>query len=336
MDKTRTHTVDLEPGHFVRADGERTDSLVGAAHYEFRAAIFTNGEASDGDIIDMSTLKIGASMPFFAQHMADPTTQLGTLSGGKVTQRSDSQGSEAVWNGRIDLGGVGDPSKIRIDVAHRMSTGELKRFSGRWGMALDGGTKVTRRVDLTKGHPAYVDASSASEDDIRTHGYYWEGAQAMEGSLVGLGADPGATLRTAAALAFGEKCRAATAKADEADLEAIAPSKQRDVPVTEDDPHLRFVEQIQESMRMMAHQMGDMQTSLGEIQTQLDDLHLADEPERVEGEDPEEPETVEGEPTPLDAQGLRDRLGLKSADTERGDVSDAVNAIVRRAQGKPT
>ena len=209
-EQTRTRPLELEPGFFLRADGERVDSIEGADSYQFRAAIFTGGEASDGDIIDMRSLRIDTEMPFFAQHMADATMQLGSLTEGAV--RKGKRSLEAVWDGAIDLRGAGALQEVRQDVAHRMSTGELRRMSGRWARAIDGSTVVTRRTKLDRGHSAFVDAAKLEPEDPRGFGNHWQGAQAKEGSLVGLGADDDATGRSEAVRDFYQQCRAAVSE----------------------------------------------------------------------------------------------------------------------------
>lgn len=345
-DKTRTRTIDIEPGYFVRADGVRTDDIEEADKYLFRAAIFTDGEASDGDIIDVRSLKTG-TMPLFMQHMADPTMQLGELTNPKVVREGSR--NVVIWDGVNELGGVGELRDIRRDVAYRQRAGQLTSYSGRWGYARDGGTKVTRRVNLPKTHSAYIDGGKAAPDDIRQFGSLWEGAEALEGSLVGLPADQAATAREGFVRDFWAKQREATAAADDEDYEKIEPSKPEVTP-------LRLLELAIENARdngvsqsdiasayqragnaavEFADTMREFAETLGEIQTQLDDLlhiHLADEPERVEGE----PTPEKGETTLLDAEGLRDRFGTKRTDTVASDTVAAVKAKLRRLQGKPT
>jgi hypothetical protein len=183
-----------EPGAFYRAeDGEMREAERDAAEeYRFKAAILTTGEATDGDRIDIKTLDI-ADMPFFAQHAADAVYQLGSFINGH--RKTIPGGVEAIWTGRIDLGGVGALRDIRQDVAYRMSTGELNRFSGRWGPRMDGKTKRVRRTTLSKDHWAFVDSAKVGRDDPRGYGDLWTHAEGREGSIVGLGADPTATGR---------------------------------------------------------------------------------------------------------------------------------------------
>ncbi len=357
-DKTRTRTIDLEPGEYVRQDGVRTDFETGdAARYEFRAAIFTAGEASDGDIIDMRSLNIEPSMPLFMQHMADPGPQLGTLRGGKVVQGTRAARAEAVWTGSIDLGGVGALSEVRQDVAYRMSTGELKRFSGRWGRSTEGTTKVTRRVNLPATHAAFIDASKLSKDDIKQYGDYWEGADALEGSLVGLGADKAATAREGGVRDYYKAQCEATQKADEAGYDAIASTEGTPmelIAVAIAHARSRGISEIEilrgiskidileasglldqtEIERAVDTKLSLIVDSLGEMQTQLDDLHLhlADEPERVEGEPT--PDETAGETKPLDAEGLRELLG--HAPAEKSATQSIVDDALRRARGEPT
>ncbi len=43
MTETRERTFEVEPGEFLRADGQRADGLEGAESYTFRAAVFSCG-----------------------------------------------------------------------------------------------------------------------------------------------------------------------------------------------------------------------------------------------------------------------------------------------------
>lgn len=184
-----------EPGAFYRSvDGEmRKTEREAAEEYRFKAAILTTREATDGDRIDIKTLALD-DMPFFAQHAADAVYQLGSFTDG---HRKTVNGEvEAIWTGRIDLGGVGALREVREDVAYRMSKGDLSQFSGRWGNRLDGKTKRTRRTTLSKDHWAFVDSEKVGRDDVRAYGDLWTHAQNMEGSLVGLAADKTAGPRT--------------------------------------------------------------------------------------------------------------------------------------------
>ena len=330
--RARVLDIELEPGHYVRADGKRTKDLEEADRYEFRAAIFTNGEATDGDIIDIRSLKTG-TMPYFALHMADAVSQLGELRNPTIVQ--DPKGLAAVWDGTIPLGGSGDLRDVRRDVAFRQKSGQLTRMSGRWGRATDGSTVVTRRTKLDRSHPAFVDGSKLGAEDVRQFGNHWQGAQAMEGSLVGLGADPGATVRDCVRDFWQRQSRAA----DEAALggEQLG-SDAEQLAVTEWaerllDPDRLAADRSEHLLTDLSDMMKKAIARIDELQQSMDDLRfdLADEPERAEGEETtEEPKPAEGG-TPLGVQGLRDLLG-DPVDTS-SDAQREVQAQVNRLKG---
>lgn len=154
----------------------------------FTALLFSQGEASDGHIIDIDGLEIPDRMPLFINHVADPVSQLGTLTPGDRVMQDGIPGREV--HGSIETDGSGDLADIRRDVLMRMSRGQLTNFSGRWD-AEDG--DVVRRVNLPEDHFAHVDSKTAGYPQVG--GLYFEKSVAQEGSLVGLGADPTAKLR---------------------------------------------------------------------------------------------------------------------------------------------
>jgi hypothetical protein len=152
----------------------------------FRAVLFTNGEASDGNILHIPGGAIPKRMPLFINHRADPTTQLGSI-------YFDSRDDDSITvRGEIMLDGEGEAAEIRRDVFAKIRAGHVDRMSGRW----DADDKhVTRRVNLPKDHYAHV--KDKEEDFRKRYGYFFEKWRAMEGSVVGLGADPQAVMRWA-------------------------------------------------------------------------------------------------------------------------------------------
>jgi hypothetical protein len=152
----------------------------------FRAVLFTNGEASDGNILHIPGGQIPKRMPLFINHRADPTTQLGSI-------YLDSRDDDSITvRGEIMLEGEGESAEIRRDVFAKIRAGHVDRMSGRW----DADDKhVTRRINLPKDHYAYV--SDKDQDYRKRYGYFFEKWRGMEGSVVGLGADPQAVMRWA-------------------------------------------------------------------------------------------------------------------------------------------
>lgn len=165
----------------IEIERAQVDSTSG----EFRAVVFTNGEASDGHILDMRGGQLADDMPLFVGHFADPIDQLGTL---YPDARSES---EIVYRGVIETGGEGAMADIRRDLLLKMSNGHVKRMSGRWDAEPE---HVRRRSDLAKDHFAYAGDGASP---VQRAGSFFEQWRAVEGSIVGLGADPAATMRWA-------------------------------------------------------------------------------------------------------------------------------------------
>jgi len=153
----------------------------------FEAVLFTDGEASDGHVLNIQGGKIPDRMPLFVNHSADPTTQLGSLYLAGVDDH------KVRVRGEVFTEGEGAPLEVRRDLLAKMAAGHVSRMSGRWD-ARD--KDVKRRVNLPSDHPAFVDDAKETESRKRW-GLYFEKWQAMEGSIVGLGADPQAVMRWA-------------------------------------------------------------------------------------------------------------------------------------------
>ena len=156
----------------------------------FRATVFTGGEASDGHILNIAGGDIPESIPLFVNHEADPRSQLGTL---HFDSRNDN---EVVMRGEIFTEGEGAEADIRRDIVAKMAAGHVSRLSGRWDTE-DG--NMQRRTSLPKDHPAFVDETRAKSDFRFRMGVLFEKWRALEGSIVGIGADPAAVMRE-----FGE------------------------------------------------------------------------------------------------------------------------------------
>lgn len=151
----------------------------------FEAVLFTDGEASDGHILSMKGANLPARMPLFINHDPDPRSQVGSLEPLRVEPHA------VVVRGQILLDGVGDQVEGRRDLLVKMQAGHVGNMSGRWD-AEPGDVKP--RSELPKSHPAYAESGAPGP---RGFGMYFEKWRAMEGSIVGLGADPQATTRWA-------------------------------------------------------------------------------------------------------------------------------------------
>lgn len=144
----------------------------------FPAVVFTDGEASDGHILSIAGATLPARMPLFVNHQADPTSQLGSL---VEPQRGDH---EVRYTGELELTGSGPLADIRRDVALMMARGHVYRMSGRWDARQE---DAVLRSALPNDHPAYV---SERATGAKRYGLYFKRWAGLEGSLVGLGADP--------------------------------------------------------------------------------------------------------------------------------------------------
>ena len=148
---------------------------------EFGCTLFTNGEATDGHLIDVGTLDVPESIPMFVDHVADPTRRAGRLHSplrmGHGTQVGDAK---IQMTGRVDLEGDGPLADIRRDLFHGIVVGDVASVSGRWRST----SPPTPRAELAKAHYAYRGGA----------GFFFENAVALEGSIVGLGADPKALI----------------------------------------------------------------------------------------------------------------------------------------------
>lgn len=163
-------------------------SSVNAETGEFRAVVFTDAEASDGHILSIEGAQTPERMPLFVNHAANPVTQLGSLFFERKTEH------QIHYRGQIMLDGDGEQASIRRDLLAKMAAGHVSRMSGRWD-AED--SDAIRRTELPEDHPAYVSAKQATKSWRLRYGYWFRKWKALEGSIVGLGADPQATMRWA-------------------------------------------------------------------------------------------------------------------------------------------
>lgn len=152
---------------------------------EFPLRLMTNGEASDGHIVDIKTLVVPESIPMFVNHDADPVNRMGQMHSPRKSGKSTRLGGATLHMiGRIDLEGDSALADIRRDVAQGIHVGDVRAMSGRW----DGG-EVTARSALDKGHYAYSDMPAGWDTPS-----FFEGSTMKEGSIVGLGADDAALI----------------------------------------------------------------------------------------------------------------------------------------------
>ena len=164
-------------GRFVELErGAPIDLKTG----RFAFTLFTDGEASDGHIINIAGMKLPRQMPLFVNHWSAADAQLGSI----VDTVAEDHRTRHV--GVVELGGDGQLADVRRDMAFMLSQGHLRSMSGRW----DAHPKdVKRRTELPEDHFAFV---PETERGPRRWGLYFAKSRALEGSVVGLGADPAA------------------------------------------------------------------------------------------------------------------------------------------------
>lgn len=152
---------------------------------EFRAVLFSDGEASDGHVLNIQGGRIPNQMPLFVNHQADPREQLGSLYLDRVTPH------QVHVRGQIMLEGEGPEAEVRRDIMAKIAAGHVSRMSGRW----DAEPEHTKpRTQLPADHPHRVSDKARGR---KRYGLYFDKWTAQEGSIVGLGADPQATMRWA-------------------------------------------------------------------------------------------------------------------------------------------
>jgi hypothetical protein len=153
---------------------------------QFPAVLFTNGEASDGHIVDIRGLEVDDRVPLFRNHDADPATQLGSLVNPRKTGKTTRLGGASLrMDGMLALDGDGENADIRRDVALLISRGDITGMSGRWDVLGD----PKARASLDKNHYAYKKDLGGFHTPM-----FFERARVLEGSIVGIGADSAALI----------------------------------------------------------------------------------------------------------------------------------------------
>jgi hypothetical protein len=165
----------------------------------FPVTLFTDGEASDGHILHVAGARTAPRMPLFVNHWADPTMTMGSLTDPKRSEHAIR------YRAQIDLGAPESAvAAIRRDVAYMIGQGHVRSMSGRW----DADPKdVVPRTALPADHPAYVDPAKEPAGRKRW-GLYFKRWTALEGSIVGLGADPKALIGRSEDASLPEPVRA--------------------------------------------------------------------------------------------------------------------------------
>jgi len=155
----------------------------------FKMTLATEGEASDGNILSIAGGQIPKRMPMLISHFNDPTATAGSVIEAEKILTDSPPRLRAV--GQIEMGGVGQLSEVRRDIAYMINQGHITGVSIRWD-EVDGKPPV-RRVNLPSDHPAFVNGESEKSWRKRM-GLFFTHWKAMEGSIVALGADPKALI----------------------------------------------------------------------------------------------------------------------------------------------
>lgn len=151
---------------------------------EFPARVATNGEATDGHILDVQSMVVGERVPMFINHDASPVSRMGSLSDARKSGKSQRLGGATLhMRGRIDMQGDSAAADIRRDVAQGIHVGDITAMSARWDEAFDG----TPRSQLAKSHFAFREDLGGWNTPL-----FIRNATIIENSIVGLGADKAA------------------------------------------------------------------------------------------------------------------------------------------------
>jgi hypothetical protein len=161
-----------------RAEGDPEGHLAGT--------LATNGEASDGHILDIKTLKLQQEPPLlFGHDDMSGRNNLGKWTDFAKLIEGAKLGAQSLHGeAEIELGGEGAQLDWRKDMAHMIASRNIKMLSIRWT------GEGVRRVNLSSDHPAFIDAKKLTDPwDPRRYGEWFENGEMLEGSVVTLGSD---------------------------------------------------------------------------------------------------------------------------------------------------
>lgn len=149
----------------------------------------TDGEASDGHILDIDGLETPERAPLLFGH--DDFTGTGNLGSWTAFAKFKGRGlgaSGVRGVAQIELDGSGSQQAFRQDVALMVERGHIPAFSVRWDPIGD----PVERASMPKDHPAHVDPKAAK--GRQRWGLFFPRSRLLEGSVVTLGADPAALI----------------------------------------------------------------------------------------------------------------------------------------------
>jgi hypothetical protein len=151
----------------------------------FPMILASEGEASDGHVLNIRGASIPEKMPLQLSHANSPLDTLGSITHASTGTKAGVRVLRAI--GKIEMGGEGPQADIRRDLALMISEGHVGSVSLRAE-----GTKVIPRRELPKNHRAFVEANEP--DMLKRFGLFFEEFNALEGSIVALGADRNAII----------------------------------------------------------------------------------------------------------------------------------------------
>lgn len=164
-----------------RLDDELERGALNLETGEFQMTLATDGEASDGHILNIDGAITQPRMPLLFNHSS---TEAIPVLGSVVETRKE--GGKLRATGRFNLSGEDQLADLRRGIAQLVSDGDLRAVSVRWE-----GTKSVRRTALPESHPHYVKPGTGG---AKEWGHYFEKWRVLEGSVVSIGADPKALI----------------------------------------------------------------------------------------------------------------------------------------------
>ncbi len=304
----------------------------------FSMVLASQGEASDGDILNMRGGFIPSEMTLHPQHDSDPEKALGLV----VEPRKDLTASPPVLHsvGQILMEGDGIEADIRRDIALKISRGIVRSVSIRWEPI-----KSTPRVDLPNEHEFFVDRNDASQG-VKRLGSYHEEWRAMEGSVVGFGADKTALIE--AGRGEGEIpafWRGFVAQAEDERVGEAADSAELDKGLLREADYYSpdVLAQLVERLGSIDTAMRSLHDKVDAIEDLIDDQRTNDSPEadkQPERADPPEHQAdtpardADPPPTPQVPLSALADLFRDNREQTRSDTQAAVEHMTATLQGR--
>jgi hypothetical protein len=173
MDYERTSTID-------RAEGGAAGRLSGI--------LVSDGEASDGHILDIAGGDLPKRAPLLFGH--DDVSGSSNLGSWDSFEKIPLKKGAAIrGTAQIEQDGQGVQQEWRDDIALMIQKKHINQFSVRWSETGD----PIPRINLPSDHPAFVDAQKEKSSRKRW-GLFFPKWRLLEGSVVTLGADPNALI----------------------------------------------------------------------------------------------------------------------------------------------